>query len=453
MSWRYSDWAPYVPVEARRRKAAEAARKLAKKQNRQPQPVTANGLKLAKTFWGRAWCDHLHTFHDYANRLPRGATYLRNGSVVDLVIHGGRIEALVAGSETYQVAITIQALDQGQWKKIREHCSRSIESLLDLLSGRLSEGIMRVLTDRETGLFPKPREIRMRCNCPDGAAVCKHLAAVMYGVGARLDTRPELLFQLRGVDQAELVSQAATADALDRELGGQSSGSLGDADLGAMFGIELDLTAPTPTVPARSAPPKSAAATRERRSRTNAPAGGSKPRKSKTVGPVQPQRQPESQGKSKSKPSSSRSDGKQAPPSPRAAHAAAKSAAQGSRPLRAKRGAAVVPTLGEVPSVAASEATPATPRQPGRAGTPAGKIRAKGPTAATPLVPDDTTVQSIVKRQATRTQKAPPRTRPAKESAAIRGAADPSETSQPAKPRSPRQRQSPANRKANQRST
>jgi hypothetical protein len=170
-------------VEARRRKAAEAAKKLAKKQNRQPQPVTANGLKLAKTFWGRAWCDHLHTFHDYANRLPRGATYLRNGSVVDLVIHAGRIEALVAGSETYQVAITIQALDQGQWKKIREHCSRSIESLLDLLSGRLSEGIMRVLTDRETGLFPKPREIRMRCNCPDGAAVCKHLAAVMYGVG------------------------------------------------------------------------------------------------------------------------------------------------------------------------------------------------------------------------------------------------------------------------------
>ena len=448
MSWGYSDWAPYVPVEARRRKAAEAAKKLAKKQNRQPQPVTANGLKLAKTFWGRAWCDHLHTFHDYANRLPRGATYLRNGSVVDLVIHAGRIEALVAGSETYQVAITIQALDQGQWKKIREHCSRSIESLLDLLSGRLSEGIMRVLTDRETGLFPKPREIRMRCNCPDGAAVCKHLAAVMYGVGARLDTRPELLFQLRGVDQAELVSQAATADALDRELGGQSSGSLGDADLGAMFGIELDLAAPTATAPA-----KNAAATRERRSRTNAPAGGSQPRNSKTVGPAQPQRPPESQAKSKSKQSSSRSVGKQAPPSPRAAHAAAKSAAPGSRPLRARRGATVVPTSGKVASVAASEATPSTPKEPGRAGTTAGKIRAKGPTAATPLVPGDTTVQSIEKRQATRTRKAPSRTAAVKASTATRGSADPSETSQPAKPRSPRQRQSPANRKANKRKT
>ena len=250
MGWGYSDWAPYVPVEERRRKGRAAAQRLAKKQNRQPQPVSASGSKLAKTFWGRAWCDHLHTFHDYANRLPRGATYLRNGSVVDLVIQEGRIDALVAGSETYQIVISIQALAQGAWQKIRKNCSRSINSLLDLLAGRLSDGLMRVLTDRDAGLFPKPREIRMKCNCPDGAAVCKHLAAVMYGVGVRLDTQPELLFQLRGVDHQELVSEAVTADTLDRELGGPSAGSLGDADLGAMFGIDLDLGVPGETVAA-----------------------------------------------------------------------------------------------------------------------------------------------------------------------------------------------------------
>ena len=240
MGWgRYSEWRPYVPVDVRRQKAAAKARKKAEAQGRALQPVIASGTKMAKTFWGKAWCDHLHAFRDYANRLPRGATYLRNGSVVDLVIKAGKVEAIVAGSEPYTVSIAIQTLEKKRWKSLRQKCSESIDSLLDLLAGRLSDGIMRELTSTQTGLFPTPREIQMACSCPDYSSCCKHLAAVMYGVGVRLDTQPELLFLLRGVDHTELVSEAVSAGNLDRELGADGQGGLASADLGELFGIEL----------------------------------------------------------------------------------------------------------------------------------------------------------------------------------------------------------------------
>jgi uncharacterized Zn finger protein len=240
MGWgRYSEWRPYVPVDVRRQKAAAKARKKAEAQGRALQPVIASGTKMAKTFWGKAWCDHLHAFRDYANRLPRGATYLRNGSVVDLVIKAGKVEAIVAGSEPYTVSIAIQTLEKKRWKSLRQKCSESIDSLLDLLAGRLSDGIMRELTSTQTGLFPTPREIQMTCSCPDYSSCCKHLAAVMYGVGVRLDTQPELLFLLRGVDHTELVSEAVSAGNLDRELGADGQGGLASADLGELFGIDL----------------------------------------------------------------------------------------------------------------------------------------------------------------------------------------------------------------------
>jgi uncharacterized Zn finger protein len=100
--------------------------------------------------------------------------------------------------------------------------------------------VMKRLTDQKTGLFPSPREIRMACSCPDYSSCCKHLAAVMYGIGSRLDSQPELLFLLRGVDHQELVSQAIADGNLDRELVSGGDGGLDSQDLGAIFGIELD---------------------------------------------------------------------------------------------------------------------------------------------------------------------------------------------------------------------
>ncbi len=250
MGWGYSQWAPYVPVAQKKNNAVKHAAQVAKKQGRQPAPVTLEGRKIATTFWGQAWCKNLEAYSDYANRLPRGATYVRNGSVVDLVIKPRNIEAIVAGSETYKVTISIEGLTKPTWKKIKQDCSASIDSLLDLLAGRFSDGVMQRLTRQKEGLFPSPKEIQMKCSCPDYSYCCKHLAAVMYGVAARLDKQPELLFVLRDVDHQELVSQAVAEGNLDRELSGVSNALAGE-DLGALFGIELDV-APAPSKPTRT---------------------------------------------------------------------------------------------------------------------------------------------------------------------------------------------------------
>ena len=146
MGWGYSQWAPYVPVARKKNNAVKHAAQLAKKQGRQPAPVQLEGRKIATTFWGQAWCQNLEAYSDYANRLPRGATYVRNGSVVDLLIKPRSIKAIVAGSETYTVTIDIDGLTKPTWKKIKQECSASIDSLLDLLAGRFSDGVMQRLT-------------------------------------------------------------------------------------------------------------------------------------------------------------------------------------------------------------------------------------------------------------------------------------------------------------------
>lgn len=240
MSWGY-EYREYVPVGVRKFQARQEAEKRAEEQGRSIQPVTIKGRNIATTFWGKAWCRHLESYSDYSNRLPRGRTYARNGSVVDLNISASRVEAIVAGSDVYTITIQIEKLQAARWKKLRNECSASIDSLLDLLRGRFSDGVMQRLTDRSNGLFPAPKEISMDCSCPDWAGLCKHLAAVLYGVGASLDARPELLFLLRDVDHTELVSEAVSAGNLSTAFGEPSTALVGE-DLGAMFGIDLDVS-------------------------------------------------------------------------------------------------------------------------------------------------------------------------------------------------------------------
>lgn len=256
----YWEWKPYVPVAQRRAQAARAAQRLAKQRGRALNPISIEGRKIARTFWGEAWCDSLENHSDFENRLPRGRTYVRNGSVIDLHIDTGHIEALVSGSEIYKVRVDISRLKPAHWKDLKGECSESIDSLIDLLSGRFSDGVMQRLTHPEHGLFPQPKEIKMKCSCPDWAVLCKHVAAVLYGVGARLDQEPQLLFVLRGVDHAELVSQAVSEGNLDTALRGTDEALAGE-DLGAMFGIELDSAATA------DAPPKI------RRTRRSKPSG------------------------------------------------------------------------------------------------------------------------------------------------------------------------------------
>ncbi len=194
--------------------------------------------KISVTYWGQAWCRHLESFSDYENRLPRGRSYLRKGSVYNLDVTAGQIAAVVAGSSLYETSISITPLPKDEWKRLVRECSGNIESVFDLLAGKLGEQTLRLLTDPTKGLFPRPRQMRFACSCPDWADMCKHVAAVLYGVGTMLDQKPELLFVLRGVDQAELIGHA-TGDAL-QSLGQPTADQpLGDTDLSALFGIDL----------------------------------------------------------------------------------------------------------------------------------------------------------------------------------------------------------------------
>jgi uncharacterized Zn finger protein len=255
MSWNYYGFRPYVSVAERRRKAERQMAKLAKN-GKVIQPVQLEGRTIARTFWGKAWCENLESYMDYANRLPRGRTYVRNGSVVHLDIRPGEIEATVSGSSLYQVRISIAPAAKAKWKRLCHECSGAIGSLVELLRGRFSDYVMGIITRKETGLFPAPAEIELKCSCPDWATMCKHVAAVLYGVGARLDQSPELLFKLRSVNHEELITQAATAT----DLAGKTTAAgpeLAESEIGDVFGIELDTQAATPApAPAASTPAK-----------------------------------------------------------------------------------------------------------------------------------------------------------------------------------------------------
>ncbi|RJF97648.1 SWIM zinc finger family protein [Noviherbaspirillum saxi] len=264
----YGGWPPYVPVAERKRQAERAVASL-KKKGRICTPVVIEGRTIARTFWGKQWCVHLETYSDYASRLPRGRTYVRNGSVVDLQIENGKITALVAGSDVYQVEIKVHALKDKLWQAILKECAGKVASLVELLQGRLSDAVMEVVTRSDNGLFPASEQISFRCSCPDSAWMCKHVAAVLYGVGARFDHQPELLFLLRQVDPQQLISQAGSLPI--SETGGHQP--LQDTDLSALFGIELGETpvpqaapaVPKPASPAKSVPAAKAKPTTRRK--------------------------------------------------------------------------------------------------------------------------------------------------------------------------------------------
>ena len=226
-------WQPYIPVAKRREQAKRKIEKL-KKKGKKIEPVEISGRIIAKKFWGKQWCKHLETFADFSNRLPRGRTYARNGSICHLEIKQGSIKALVNGNDLYNVELKITPLMPSHWKKIKAKCSGQIHSLLELLQGKLSDHVMEIVATHTQGLFPNENEMQFKCDCFDWAGMCKHIAAVLYGIGNRLDDQPNLLFLLRSVDPTELVATHLTTSTTETD------NLLDDNELGGIFGIELD---------------------------------------------------------------------------------------------------------------------------------------------------------------------------------------------------------------------
>lgn len=251
----YGDFAPYVPVAQRLANGRRKLEQAAKKRGRALAPVTIEGRQIAKSFWGKAWCEQLEAHSDFASRLPRGRTYARNGSVLDLHISQGKVEAYVAGSELYTVTIRLSKLAAPRWKNIIAACAGKIGSLIGLLRGELSSDVLAVLTHAKTGVFPAPTEVTLSCSCPDGAYMCKHVAAALYGVGARLDQAPEFFFLLRQVDQAELLAGANAADVLASATSEKTGRKrIASSALASVFGIELDEGPQVPKKAARKKP-------------------------------------------------------------------------------------------------------------------------------------------------------------------------------------------------------
>jgi len=258
----YGEWAPYVSVAKRRREAASTVAKLRKK-DKTIAPVTIEGSRIATSFWGKAWCDNLESYRDYAYRLERGRSYVRHGAVVDLRIAPGEIAALVNGSELYRTKVTVAPTLPAKWRAICADCTGRIESLVELLQGRFSKPVMERLCSQDSGLFPRPSEIRFTCSCPDHASMCKHVAAVLYGIGARLDQSPELLFRLRAVDETALLADLGAALPGARQ-GPDATKTLAGDDLAALFGLDMvegeadaggERAAPAAPSPPKVAPP------------------------------------------------------------------------------------------------------------------------------------------------------------------------------------------------------
>jgi uncharacterized Zn finger protein len=261
----YWEYPKYVSVAEKKAKAEKKLKQLMKK-NPGIRPVVIEGKALAATWWGKAWNQNLEKYADYSNRIGRGRSYVRHGAVLDLQIAPGEVRALVQGSMStpYTVTVKIKPILPAHWTEIKTACRGRMDSLKQLLAGKFPKELETLFTRKGTGLFPAPEEIGFSCSCPDSAYMCKHVAAALYGIGARLDHDPGLFFTLRKVNVSELISETikdSKADLLEKSR--KKSGRVLEVDsLSDLFGIDLgelnepDEPEPKASPPARIAVPK-----------------------------------------------------------------------------------------------------------------------------------------------------------------------------------------------------
>ena len=246
-------WYDYSDSAAQKKKLADDIEKRRQRGESLDVFNSPTGNKLTQQFWGAAWTRHLETYGGYNARLGRGRSYLRQGKVLNLVVDEGIAAAEVAGSYLYEVEIRVSPLPADRWRAIKAECAGQVASLLDLLGGKLGDGVMKIITDPDKGLFPRGKEIRHQCSCPDDADLCKHQAAVLYAIAVLFDNDPKVFFELRGVDPSELIASSATAL---REAGAGTGVELAGEDLSTLFGIELadDNAVPLPAAESKPAP-------------------------------------------------------------------------------------------------------------------------------------------------------------------------------------------------------
>lgn len=237
---RYYGYSNYTSAADIKAKAAKSIEKL-RKNNQDIEPVLIEGRTIAKTWWGKAWNKNLESYADYSNRIGRGRSYVCSNAVLDLKITKGQVRATVQGSKAkpYEVQIRIDTLQDKKWAKVTDLCNHRIDSLEQLLAGRFPKELEILFTEKTYGLFPAPKEIHFNCTCPDWASMCKHVAAVLYGIGARLDVNPMLFFELRDIDNQALVkkSMEKKLDSMLKNAGKKSKREIAPEDVLDIFGL------------------------------------------------------------------------------------------------------------------------------------------------------------------------------------------------------------------------
>ena len=188
---------------------------MAKSKSEIREPIIIEGRTISSSWWGKAWCDNIDIYADFDNRLPRGRNYVRSGCVVDLKIEYGVIRALVVGSrpKPYRVQIDIKPFTDNEVKAFEDKCRNNFESVEDFINGRFPDSFKKYFTSSSLNLFPKVKEMKFSCSCPDWAVLCKHVAAVLYGIGRKLDDDPMLLLRLRGIDTASFSEKIVNREA------------------------------------------------------------------------------------------------------------------------------------------------------------------------------------------------------------------------------------------------
>lgn len=253
----YYPFPKYVSVGEKKAKA-DRKRKQLQKTHKNLKPIILPGTALAATWWGKAWNRNLEQYADYTNRIGRGRSYVRHGAVLHLDITPGRVDALVLGSSSspYNVSIAITPISEKKRQAIISACKGKLGSLQALVKGKFPKDLARIFTEKEDGLFPSPEEISFDCSCPDWASMCKHVAAVLYGVGARLDQDPTLFFVLRELDHHDLVSEAVAEsknDLLHKATRKSKRVLDDDTALSDLFGIDIDMNDTPPAPPKKRA--------------------------------------------------------------------------------------------------------------------------------------------------------------------------------------------------------
>ena len=229
------------PTIAELREKVRDSSKIAAKKKLQYEPIgPVSRRDVCTSWWGKAWCANLEQYADFESRLGRGKRYMKSGTVIDLKIRKGRIEARVQGTRKtpYKVEIRISPLSEEKCDALIEKCGRRINNMECLIKGEFPSELKELFTS-ENGFFPSPKEISFSCSCPDWALMCKHVAAAMYGIGVRLDENPFYFFELRGIDVDRFINVAleSKVESMLKNADKRTERMIDNADLTALFGV------------------------------------------------------------------------------------------------------------------------------------------------------------------------------------------------------------------------